>query len=247
MPPKSNSTSRKNSKQSPIRQGPQNELRSSSTGAKSSDKVPAEGRHPCGECRASVGKNDEALECDSCALWYHRQCTSVSTQKYSIISVNDGSDDGIQWYCAACRSDDIDKFAALRKTINELSNVVNDLRNDIKATKCFDQDFEKKVINIINEEKEKDKRKENIIVHGLEECSNETEDVETVLELVDSVENVNSAGDVVVEVIRLGKKETGKTRPMKIVFKHGTGMKNKMFKHKESKRLPEKYSHQFCV
>ena len=98
------------------------------------------------------------------------------------------------------------------------------------------------MINIINEEKEKDK-KENIIVHGLEECSNETEDVETVLELVDSVENLNSAGDVVVEVIRLGKKETGKTRPMKIVFKHGTGMKNKMFKHKESKRLPEKYSH----
>ena len=194
--------------------------------------------HPCGKCNSSVRDGQDGLHCDGCFKWYHLGCTSVSSQKYQVISVNTGIDDGIMWNCDDCRKDDGQSFAALRKTIMDLTTVVDDLRNELKKSKSFEESFEQKVKEIINEEKEKDKRRDNVIIHGLEEAPDETGDVENVSEIVAKVDD----DQAVVEVMRLGKKEPGKIRPIKVVFRSGSGIKNKLFKLKQNSQLDQKFS-----
>ena len=93
------------------------------------------------------------------------------------------------------------------------------------------------MIEIINEEKEKEKRKDNLISHGVDEKETKVEDEKLANELVNQVDASPQAAGSVLEVIRLGKVVPGKTRPIKIVLKPNSGLKKKIFQSKENKQL----------
>ena len=55
----------------------------------------------CVFCGKLVRKKQEALQCDVCDLWQHRQCkTGLSKQRYWAL-VDDDADD-YAWTCFAC-------------------------------------------------------------------------------------------------------------------------------------------------
>ena len=52
----------------------------------------------CGSCEKSVSKDDKALYCDICRLWFHISCVNVPIKKYNFLKQNED----IFWYCLFC-------------------------------------------------------------------------------------------------------------------------------------------------
>ena len=53
---------------------------------------------PCGTCKNTVNKEDKALYCIICQLWFHITCVKVPTKKYNFLKQNED----IFWYCLFC-------------------------------------------------------------------------------------------------------------------------------------------------
>lgn len=85
----------------------------------------------------------------------------------------------------------------------------------------------------IDEEKEKDKRRNNIIIYRMQEGTAQgfearrKEDLGLCQELVKDVLEIECNDDVILNVIRLGKREPTRVRPLLVVFKDA-GIKNEV-------------------
>ena len=207
--------------------------RGSNTASRHASSSCSKESYPCGKCLSGVKEGTKALKCDLCLKWYHLKCTSVTSHKYDILQSFSGDNDGLMWYCKNCKKEDVDKFALLQKAIMDLTSVVEELKKDLKTRKDEESNFEEKVLHIINEEKEKDKRQDNIIVHGIQEQTSEDEDTEQLHEILTIFDKEISPEDFS-GFIRLGKKEDNKARPIKVTIKHEKAyeVKKKLFKYK---------------
>ena len=205
----------------------------------------------CGKCTKNVGHSANGLMCETCLTWFHLSCTNVSKPLYDMLSsAVAGEDNGISWDCGPCREDKRDKFKALNQKIDSLIDIVSGLRSELnKETKKRDEiqeNFEKKVKEIINEEKEKDKRKNNIIVHGLPEVGQTKEavaenDLESLTEFFAPIANDIVLVSDDVEMFRIGQKVDNKIRPIKIKFQKNTGLREKVYKAKKDGKILEKF------
>lgn len=51
----------------------------------------------CGECKKTVGRNDKAVECELCEMWFHCRCENVAEDTYKLMN-----QDKIHFYCGRC-------------------------------------------------------------------------------------------------------------------------------------------------
>ena len=52
-------------------------------------------KFPCGVCRKACTWKQQAVACDECDTWYHKQCLTMDTQIYNNLN-------NVSWYCCAC-------------------------------------------------------------------------------------------------------------------------------------------------
>ena len=52
-------------------------------------------KFPCGVCQKACTKNQYAVACDSCDVWYHTKCMAMNSGCYRALS-------NISWHCCAC-------------------------------------------------------------------------------------------------------------------------------------------------
>ena len=52
--------------------------------------------YPCGHCELPVNWSDQAVLCDSCEIWFHRSCHSMSATEYANLQSD------ISWKCYRC-------------------------------------------------------------------------------------------------------------------------------------------------
>ena len=54
-------------------------------------------KFPCGKCVKSVRSNQDALQCEDCDVWTHRNCLAMSKQEYYRLGTCTES-----WFCETC-------------------------------------------------------------------------------------------------------------------------------------------------
>ena len=64
--------------------------------------IPENPEFPCLQCHTEVSVDDEAMQCDVCDLWCHRQCSYMSAEEYKFLQQQEDFD----WTCAQCPEDE---------------------------------------------------------------------------------------------------------------------------------------------
>ena len=51
----------------------------------------------CLLCKIEVGDGEEAIYCESCKIWFHRECLHMTREEFTQLV-----DSSTPWYCARC-------------------------------------------------------------------------------------------------------------------------------------------------
>src|SRR5260221_1376403 len=82
----------------------------------------------CRDCQTKVTKEDNALFCEICRVWYHITCQNVSEEIYEILK------NTLHWYCKGC-----DKGA---------SNILGTLTRLEEKQNTFELELKKIVVDV---------------------------------------------------------------------------------------------------
>ena len=166
----------------------------------------------CLECDDGIIEEEETIECHRCKNWCHKQCSMLSEAQYAVLARGGGGGGGggsLLWQCQKCivggaaRNSDATRTEAKLDVLTKLlQDMVERLEKLEKANgeKSIDEKIEaaveRKMTHVLEEAKEKEKRKHNIIVVNLPESLERTpeerkrEDEERVRELIGKVTDV---------------------------------------------------------
>lgn len=176
----------------------------------------------CAICHRTVKDDQEALCCDGCDKWSHRECLGLSKTTYKKLEKSTEA-----WKCDVCKK----KKEADSKTINKSKDSYTNydimsklLEMDDKYNKLFEkyekqlkenQDLRKEIHAIKKQlnAKEQQDLNNNIIIQGIPYKENEK--IETVAQklasLLEVPNNIEGA-------LRLGERKQDKVTPIKIIF-----------------------------
>lgn len=54
-------------------------------------------KFPCGTCEKGVRRNQRAIQCDDCNLWFHLKCIDLLLTEYELLGNSTDS-----WFCKKC-------------------------------------------------------------------------------------------------------------------------------------------------
>ena len=200
-------------------------------GTESSSGAKGEGiKWKCLQCEEEVEDNmDETIECGLCKNWCHKKCSRLSETKYK--HLQEGGDE-LLWSCKKCRESDavetgrsrleakvdtmMEMMAKMMKRMIELEE--SKAERESRIEEMINESVEVKVKEAMNEAREREKRKMNVILVNVPENEGESAeerkkgDLERVIEIVGKVAEVGR--EEVGDPIRLGGKTIGKeSRP----------------------------------
>ena len=152
---------------------------------------------------------------------------------------------------------DDDEFPKLPLYAKKTKKLEDLLSNQEDATKILNKKLQEQT-NISEEEKRKAAKQRNLIIYGIPEKSTDSkeqmkEDFNTIRELYEN--RVPIEAKDITELIRLGSKENGKTRPIKItltspekrlkLLRNNVNLRiyNEQFQYCECKREPGRHVH----
>ena len=146
---------------------------------------------PCLKCNAHVKKNDHAIQCTLCDIWVHQKCVvpEMSTETFNLLVAQVKQNGGTFWACISCRSfkAKLDKrLTLLERKVEDIDETVNGHDTSIKNLEKDVKELKKntsKAANaaeiqtvkddasdaVLTELEEREKRKPNLIVHGIKE------------------------------------------------------------------------------
>ena len=197
----------------------------SSQGKGKSDKPNKQGevQWACLQCEEVVEDSmHDAIECGLCKKGCHRTCSKLTDAKYKYLQ--EGGEE-ILWSCQKCRnSDSVDtgrsrleaKLDSMMEMMAKMMRRVNELEegNLEKIEDMIEESVSKKVQEAMIEEREREKRKMNVIFVNVPECEGEnaeerkTGDLEKVRDIVSKIVEVGK--DEIGDPVRLGAKIIGK-------------------------------------
>ena len=204
--------------------------------------------------------NDKVVGCRLCGLWIHKDCAQMDDGLYKYLVEEYASRGSIEWKCDSCKIT-AKKFLAdvitMRKGFDELKAAHNSQEEEIKHLKSRidtledidkkrkegDAKIQEKISTaIFTEQKERDSRKDNIVIHNLEEAGvdvisaeeRKAADINKVQELIHHIGSGVDAQQEIIFLTRLGsKKDEGdvdKPRPLLIGFKSSKAKESVMIK-----------------
>ena len=214
---------------------------------------------PCLKCNVHVKKNDYALQCALCDHWVHHKCIvpEMSMETFNMLVAQVKQNGGTFWACISCRSfkAKIDKrLTTLEMKVEEMDHTVKDHDSQLKELDKTVKEIKKNTSKatkenqiqtvkddasdaVLTELDERDKRKNNVIIHGLDESNNDvtdgrvrkSEDLAKLQSLVDALNVQIQLSTSLKYVKRLGEKQeaAAKPRPLLVCFKN-TGDKDSL-------------------
>ena len=192
----------------------------------------------CPDCESEVMDGDRAAECEVCLQWYHAECQRISSNVYAVLT--EDTSNQISWYCSHCKkgakvlmghikilNEQQHRLDARLVTVERRVGRLEELATGDPmpaAPMTLDKELrdfvDDRVEEGINEYREREARKTNVIIHNIPESSKETP-AERKEEDATYVKNIAAQINVpdidIKAVIRLGKK-TNKPRLTKIQF-----------------------------
>lgn len=175
---------------------------------------------PCNGCKGVVDENTKALQCEFCAIWFCLVCSDVPEVVYDLAKLN--KIPGFVWTCNSCIHA-IPTFKNIEKVMNGVKDEQVTCRADIdklnvKVEKLEDS-IEDKVYEAVEEYRNRESRKCNIILHQIAESDKEdskdrkAHDTKMVHKVLAAIE----VEDVEIQsVVRLGKRDPFGDRLMKV-------------------------------
>lgn len=170
----------------------------------------------CSICKTRFAELDIPIKCNSCSLPVHSKCSRLSAMEIKCLGMKNGS---LKYFCDACDQGlkDLPELKALiRKLLNEVENLK--ISHTQHSGTQIDNEF------IINEINERNKRASNLIFYNINESeSNQIDerianDLNQVKIVISSILNNTGNQPALVKVIRLGRYQGNKTRPLKVVL-----------------------------
>lgn len=206
--------------------------------------------YPCLKCKVHVKQNDKAVKCSVCELWVHQTCGDIHDEVYKFLCKADKNGAGLHWMCVSCESANSklnSRVLALETRIGSLETqtetnsvqihkVANDMKavsEDLSKTKeSIDRAPEIAQDMVLSELANREKKKNNIILHNIAESTEENvkdrkaadmKSLDNVMKTIKVKLNTNTEdeGADVKFCVRLGEKNTdaSKPRPMLIGLK----------------------------
>ena len=124
----------------------------------------------CGECAEIVIDETKSMQCESCQHWFHlNPCCNMDEARYDAL-IDHRLMDIVRWFCKKC-----DKAVMQANTTGGLEDIRTRLAA-LEETKNLEKLIEIQVKKYMEEKTETDKRKLNIVVHGIPESPEEIEE-----------------------------------------------------------------------
>lgn len=168
-------------------------------------------------CCNKIFKTNLLINCSVCLKLFKHTCVNISLDELK--TLKELSEKGIEWTCAGCREFG-NELKGLKALILKLQSDMQELKTGKNSTVAPDPlEFEE----IVEEVNQRNKRKQNLIVFGLnEQIQRESADVRIERDR-NSIINIINILDPEVDTsnlkpIRLGRFQEGKNRPIKFVL-----------------------------
>ena len=205
----------------------------------------------CADCKRKVRRTDEAVECEVCEIWFHNKCQNVSDALYPVLQ---DKTERVSWYCNYCSRGAKPLMKKLQKlsvkqvkTEEEVKKISERVKaiEDVSIGKLIpdmDEKITSKVEEEIEEYRERELRKCNLILHNVPESKKESTEERKVEDtnMVKQIQSEIKAQPIqITSVIRLGAKtQGGKPRIMKVEVANVT-QKRSMLQNAKSLRKSE--------
>jgi hypothetical protein len=128
----------------------------------------------CPQCEDKVVKG---IEFDHCSNWFHQDCAGLSTGDFKLLSKLNPS---ICWYCSSCQKsanklkkpDADSKLDSIITMLVDMSNrIVSIEAQNATQNARIDNRIDTKVEEAVKEAMDRERRKLNLIIHGLTEIN----------------------------------------------------------------------------
>jgi len=170
----------------------------------------------CVVCSNHFAELDVPIKCDSCSDAFHTKCTGLTNTEVKCVSLKNRS---LKYFCSTCEQG-LKELPELKLLIKHLLVVVEGLKN------CPLQRLNNEVCNefIINEIHEWNRRAANLICYNVIESDSNQSDVriahdrDQVNNILASIAESTNSVPVPIKVIRIGRYQTNKRRPLIIIF-----------------------------
>ena len=181
----------------------------------------------CLECEEAIVDGEMTIECHKCKSWCHKQCSDLNDEQYTVLARGGES---MLWQYGKCIAggDNTDNVTRTEAKLDRLMQLFHDMvqrldqleksNNGKNIDDKIEEAVERKMTQVLDETKEKEKRKLNIIVANLPESregsveERNRDDTDRVRQLVSKTTDV-PLGDIDAP-IRLGQIYIGNnTRP----------------------------------
>lgn len=179
----------------------------------------------CYSCNNQFAELDIPLKCDSCSLLVHNKCSGLSATELKCFGLKNRL---LKFFCVSC-DQGLKELPELKTLIKKLLVDVENIKNhSIKNINSinntnFSDEF------VINEINERNRRANNLIFYNVEESeSNRSDDritsdsnhINNIISIV--LSDISRDIPVPLKVIRLGRYQPGKIRPIKAIFSMAT-------------------------
>lgn len=190
----------------------------------------------CGTCWKQVLEDEQALLCEVCQFWHHIECEKVSEKKYNFLKEDDSDD--IHWFCRKCNRSAANLYVSIAKLdakitetdkrVESLNDKVDDLETRVKVNTNGIKNIEGAVDCVLDDKMEimqqeileRDKRRRNIMIFGVEESkeANVQKKIEHDMAVMQGIGQTLGIEECKVDkVVRVGK-PNDKPRPMKVIL-----------------------------
>ena len=191
----------------------------------------------CLECQEECKPTEKAMMCERCDLWIHASCGDIPDNVYDIFYEKGSKLTCMRYFCNKCDekvTESIEKCNTLEQETATLKKDMIEVKADIqKINASIKQQVSDKVSDIMDDKKEIERRKMNLIVFGLPEAdANETDKTlwSTTKKIEKDIEEISviisedlgvalSPRTGIIDARRIGGPKPGQPRPLKIEFR----------------------------
>ncbi len=178
---------------------------------------------PCSKCQGEIDSHTRAMSCEFCDTWTCLYCMGVSVDMYDMMIDNEMPN--FLWTCDSCVHA-IPTIKNMGKMLKGVQDEQKDCRVEIdKLSTKFDaleSSVDDKIKTAIDDYRDREARKCNIILHNIPESCKETAKERVVEDLrrVDAIveEGLELEEYKIQSIVRLGKRVDGKTRLTRVTF-----------------------------
>jgi len=170
----------------------------------------------CVVCSSHFAELDSPINCDSCSGAFHTKCTGLSNTEIKCLSLKNRS---LKYFCSTCEQG-LKELPELKLLIKKLLVEVEGLKN------CPIQRPNNEVCNefIINEISERNRRAANLMCYNVIESDSNQSDVriahdrDQVNNILATIADSTNSIPLPIKVIRIGRYQSNKPRPLIITF-----------------------------